>query len=170
MATQRFYRVQSGWSFTCYSEEHEFQARGHYCMDYSHWLNRGKFERHLDWDDRSREPSPFISVYDSWQEAQTRARVLTQRRHPDVFIAEILLSSPQEKILDVGFSDLTVHLPTLQQVRDDTGGPATTFVSISAVRKYLRVGHTGDTRASEWFALDSVPNDLIVKKWQRGAQ
>lgn len=59
-----FYRVQHDRSFTLYDDD-GFEARGHYTMDCGHWINRRKLEQHLNWNDRSPEPSPFISVFDN---------------------------------------------------------------------------------------------------------
>ena len=53
-------------SFTLFSEN-GFTVRGAYYMDYSHWLNRGKFKCHLNWQHRSEvtlelagEPEPRV--------------------------------------------------------------------------------------------------------------
>jgi hypothetical protein len=68
MEPKRFYRVQSDRSFTLYDATDGFKAQGHYHMGNSHWINKGKFQRHLDWSDRSDEPTPFISLFDNWRE------------------------------------------------------------------------------------------------------
>ena len=59
-----FYRVQHQDSFTVF-ENNTFESNGHYYIANSHWLNRQRVNRHLYWQDRSIEPSPFISVFDN---------------------------------------------------------------------------------------------------------
>lgn len=66
MSPLRLYRVHSASSFTVYDEQHGFEARGHYLMDPSHWINKGRFESHLRWEDRPLEPTPFISLFDNF--------------------------------------------------------------------------------------------------------
>ena len=65
----KFYRAQSDRSFTEYTAN-QFQSRGSYFVHNSHWLNKGKIERHLAWNDRSVQPTPFISVFDNLRKAQ----------------------------------------------------------------------------------------------------
>jgi hypothetical protein len=60
-----FFRVQHERSFTYYEPSVGFEAKGFYWMDYSHWFNPLKVRKHLDWNDKSSEPSPFISVFDN---------------------------------------------------------------------------------------------------------
>ena len=76
MAAVTFYRAQSDKSYTYYEDGYGFEAKGHYLMDLSHWLNKGKLERHLDWHDRSSEPTPFISVFDDRSEYNPSLLVL----------------------------------------------------------------------------------------------
>ena len=61
---QLLQRVQHAGSFTQLAQEGLF-AQGHYFMDRSHWLNKSKIQKHLDWNDKSLEPTPFISLFDS---------------------------------------------------------------------------------------------------------
>ena len=66
MEPRHFYRVQSNKSYTLYDKDDGFEANGHYHMMYCHWLNKGKVECHLNWHDRSKQPTPFISVFDNY--------------------------------------------------------------------------------------------------------
>lgn len=59
----RLYRTHHDLAFTPHDAA-GFQSRGTYFMDYSHWLNRGKIIKHLKWQDRSEQPTPFISLTD----------------------------------------------------------------------------------------------------------
>lgn len=63
-APQTLYRVQYKNSFTHYSNDQGFLAQGRYHMDYTHWFKPLKVRNHLDWKDRSLEPTPFISLFD----------------------------------------------------------------------------------------------------------
>ena len=63
---QFFYRVQHRDSYTYYDPQTGFEARGHYKMDPSHYINGLKVKAHLNWADRSDEPTPFISVFDNY--------------------------------------------------------------------------------------------------------
>jgi len=67
---QRLYRVQHATSYTHYAADEGFIANGSYLMDYSHWLNPEKVTGHLDWSNRSAEPTPFISLFDNLGNAQ----------------------------------------------------------------------------------------------------
>jgi hypothetical protein len=58
----RLYRCQHRQSFTIWDGE-AFGSAGWYAMKASHWLNGKKISRHLDWKDRSEEPTPFISLF-----------------------------------------------------------------------------------------------------------
>jgi hypothetical protein len=79
MAPERVYRAQSDISCTGYDEDVGFVAQGHYYMDYNHWLNKDKFERHLNWEDRSLQSSPFISVFDNLGDCLGNPSVILQR-------------------------------------------------------------------------------------------
>jgi hypothetical protein len=61
----RFYRVQHNNSFTYYSQENGFLSQASYYIDFNHWLNQAKIAKHLDWMDRSLQPTPFISMFDN---------------------------------------------------------------------------------------------------------
>lgn len=63
---QFFYRVQHQGSYTYYHPHTGFEARGHYKMDPSHYINGSKVRSHLKWADRPIEPTPFISVFDNY--------------------------------------------------------------------------------------------------------
>ena len=64
-APSALYRVQHEKSFTYHDRHEGFVANGQYYMDYSHWINAKKVRNHLNWNDTSDEPSPFISLFDN---------------------------------------------------------------------------------------------------------
>ncbi|KAI1496141.1 hypothetical protein F5X99DRAFT_414386 [Biscogniauxia marginata] len=155
-----FYRVQWCHSFTFYDNPDGFAARGHYWMDYSHWLNKNKIEHHLNWKDRSEQPTPFISIFDNRRDAEERARHLANRGQRDVFIAEIHVPRLQSSTLEIVFGEKTVRLPALLHVDDDSG--VTTFISTFAVQQHLGVDVRVSQR-SEWFALDYIPGRIVTR-------
>ncbi|KKA22510.1 hypothetical protein T310_3453 [Rasamsonia emersonii CBS 393.64] len=153
-----FYRVQTPDSFTYYDTESGFESRGHYLMPLSHWINRGRFERHLDWNDRSSEPTPFISVFDNEKDAQKRVDFYISHGRPWVLLARIDTSSLHADALEIEFADRLVQLPVW---RNDGG---VIFVSMEAVWRHFGVNPRVGQR-SEWFALDSIP--AIMIEWTR---
>jgi hypothetical protein len=58
-----FYRVQHRDSFTKFDPTYGFDSNARYIMAYDLWINKDRIEGHLDWNTRSREPTPFISVF-----------------------------------------------------------------------------------------------------------
>ena len=150
-------------------------------MDYSHWLNRGKIERHLDWYDRSEEKTPFISVFDNqgklllsilvgfWKgqlilikkaaHAVARAKLLKERGHTGVFIAEITLPHPNPGTLMVTFSDERVEVPVLQHTH---GAGNMTFISVRNLGARLHVDFR-IIQASEWLAVEFIPVNAISR-------
>ena len=64
----KFFRVQYDGSFTKFyglDGGMQLESNAHYNINHCHWLNAPKINRHLAWNDRSSELSPFISVYDN---------------------------------------------------------------------------------------------------------
>jgi hypothetical protein len=59
------YRVQHNRSFTYYADEHGFQAREGRSEDMCYYFDPQRIYKHLDWNDRSMEPTPFISLFDN---------------------------------------------------------------------------------------------------------
>ncbi|QUC23925.1 uncharacterized protein UV8b_08166 [Ustilaginoidea virens] len=135
--TIRFYRVQSDESFTHWDSD-GFTAMGRYWMDYCHWINRGKIECHLNWKDRSIEPTPFISIFDNLRDAEQRAELMRAGNN-GVFIAEVVLPDPQQSTLEIDFSDRRVDLPALLHV-DDKG--TTTFLSTTDIIMWVHDSFT----------------------------
>lgn len=76
------FRVQHGSSFTYHDENEGFVAKGHYWMDYSHWVNPTKVRKHLDWWDKSSEPSPFISLFSNLRKANSTRLIRTHIEKP----------------------------------------------------------------------------------------
>lgn len=149
-----FYRVQHQDSFAIF-ENNIFESNGHYCIAYSHWLNRQKVNRHLDWQDRSVEPSPFISVFDNKANALKRVQHHLQRCHQRVLMAQISSQLLTPTHLEINFKEKTVHLPVWTDERD------TVFISTSDLRRYLQIDFaTSDS--SEWLALDYIPGWRIA--------
>ncbi|KAK4234440.1 hypothetical protein C8A03DRAFT_18663 [Achaetomium macrosporum] len=165
-----FYRVQHDRSFTRYDDD-EFEARGHYSMDWGHWINRRKLERHLNWEDRSPEPSPFISAnylyiltshLPTTDDAQDRARSLRRRGCTGVFIARIDARSLELGYLPIQFRNMpTVDLPAWRD--RDTG---VIFLSTPDVQWHLGIQRP-ISQISEWFALDEIPREMILNEYQR---
>ncbi|KAI1307465.1 hypothetical protein F5Y03DRAFT_120956 [Xylaria venustula] len=151
-----FFRVQHKGSFTFYhaSGEGGFESRAHYCMVYSHWINEGKFNRHLDWEDTSSEPTPFISVLDNERDAKSWAAKCFANGHREIIIAQITGQNLEAIDLPIEFQGCTVHLPAW---KDPSG---CILLSTSDVRKHLRVS-VRISRLSEWFALDFIPATMI---------
>ncbi|KAL8877537.1 MAG: hypothetical protein Q9198_004464 [Flavoplaca austrocitrina] len=82
---QFFYRVQHRGSYTTYNPYNGFVSRGHYDVHPAELLNKRTVEAHLDWGDRSNQPSPFISVFDNYGIASLRNMpTLTLIFHPDM--------------------------------------------------------------------------------------
>ncbi|TAQ88754.1 hypothetical protein B7494_g2918 [Chlorociboria aeruginascens] len=144
-----FYRVQHQDSFTIF-ENNVFESNGHYYMAYSHWLNRQKVNRHLDWKDRSVEPSPFVSVFDNEANALERAQHHLNRHHQRVLMAQISSQSLTPTSLEIEFKEKTVHLPVWTDKTD------TVFVSTLDLRQYLQID-LATSDSSEWLAVDYIP-------------
>lgn len=165
------YRTQHGRSFTYHGEE-GFQSRGRYFMTYSHWLNKGKIVKHLNWRDRSLEPTPFISftsdegkpisihwlAHINWpnlDHAQYRADLHVQQGIPGVFIATINTGGFWLEVLEIKFSDTAIELPTWvnpQGVR--------IFSMVDAARHF----NIPFVQASEWLVIEDLPSDLIISR------
>jgi hypothetical protein len=90
--------------------------------------------------------------------AEAMKRLEHHRRRGDtgIFIAEIDTSSLYLTVLDIKFADITIRLPAWA---DNQG---TIFISMRAVREYLRV-QNGIIQGSEWLALDYIPINMIHK-------
>ena len=58
----QLYRCQHRESFTIWDGE-RFGSAGWYATQASYWLNAEKISRHLNWKDRSEQPTPFISLF-----------------------------------------------------------------------------------------------------------
>ncbi|KAL8901206.1 MAG: hypothetical protein Q9192_000683 [Flavoplaca navasiana] len=86
---QFFYRVQHRGSYTTYNPYNGFESRGHYDVDPADLLNKWTVEAHLDGEDRSNQLSPFITVFDNYDDAYERACNHGQWGNRGVFIAEI---------------------------------------------------------------------------------
>ncbi|CRG90827.1 hypothetical protein PISL3812_07873 [Talaromyces islandicus] len=131
-----------------------FQAHGHYLMDLSHWLNKGKIERHLNWSDRSTEPTPFISVFDNYGDAIGRAKFLANKGYRDVFIACIDSHSLRPTTISIAFADERV-VELLAWESDD----GTTFISMQAIGQCFGIF---GVQQSEWLVLDLIPPAMIT--------
>ncbi|OGM48684.1 hypothetical protein ABOM_001966 [Aspergillus bombycis] len=130
------------------------EARGHYHMSLSHWLNRAKIEEHLDWHRCLIQPSPFISVFNNEHDANRRAQYHVDRGCSGVFVAEIDTSFLEPVTLQINFAHETVQLPVWKNYEN------TTFISTQAVRRHLGVSHSV-SQLSEWFALEYIPASMI---------
>ncbi|KAH7563664.1 hypothetical protein BM1_00711 [Bipolaris maydis] len=105
------FRVQHGSSFTYHDENEGFVAKGHYWMDYSHWVNPTKVRKHLDWWDKSSEPSPFISLFSNLPDARERASFHQGKGHRDIVIAQVNLTETVPYRLRIQFPEGPIELP-----------------------------------------------------------
>lgn len=87
------YREQHEKSFTSYEPGHGFFARGHYLMDWCHWINKGKIEKHLNWNNRSDEPTPFISTFNNYGKPDPKFRLKLELRQLSLFNSCCRISS-----------------------------------------------------------------------------
>ena len=168
---QSFYRVQHRGSYTTYNQYNGFESRGHYDADPADLLKKWTVEAHLDWGDRSNQPSPFISVFDNYGIASLRNMpTLTLIYHPDdayeraynhvqrgnrgVFIAEIGPTNLYPFLTTVDIENRLVNLRIWQTPNNDT------FVRILDLRSALRL-KPWMCQASEWLVIDQIPVALI---------
>ncbi|KAL9585895.1 MAG: hypothetical protein Q9212_001252 [Teloschistes hypoglaucus] len=134
--TRRFYRVQSEHSHTLYNEVDGFEARAHYMMPDSFYINKQMIQKHLGYQPIGRCPSPYISLFDNQQ--------IHAPLRPDTVIIE---PDPNNDYT------MTQLLIWHTQERD-------TFIPMSSLRTSLHVD-TGISTESEWLALDYIPRHLI---------
>jgi len=125
-------------------------------MKYDHWVNAKKIHQHLEWENRSLEPSPFISVFDNEDDALTRVQVHRRIGRRAIFVAQINSQSLRPTVLNIGFRGRTTRLPAWR------GHGGTIFLSTIDVRQYLGVQRE-ISQASEWFALDYIPVEMITR-------
>ncbi|OJZ79618.1 hypothetical protein ASPFODRAFT_54946 [Aspergillus luchuensis CBS 106.47] len=152
-----FYRVQHDRSYTIFDPQTGFESNGHYSMPYSFWLNKGKVESHSDWQARPIQPTPFISVFDDRAKADERLKHHRCQSDTGIILATIDTSSLSPTIIDIYFANnTTVRLSAWEN------NEGTTFVSTQAFREHLRV-QTSISQASEWFALDCMPLNMICQ-------
>ncbi|KAF9873122.1 hypothetical protein CkaCkLH20_09285 [Colletotrichum karsti] len=163
-SNRTFYRVQSRYSFTAYSPYQGFDAKARDYMRYEHWINAGKFMKHLDWNDRSSEPSPFISVFDNKGNAKLetdaikRARLLLRGNHPNVCVAEIRPGEMELSTVTLEFLDKTVELPVWKA---GEGDDATMFISTLNIRRHLRVP-VAESQLSEWMKVSHALISVLL--------
>ncbi|KAJ3566824.1 hypothetical protein NPX13_g6989 [Xylaria arbuscula] len=152
-----FYRVQDEHSFTLYdnSGNNGFESRGHYCMDYSHWINQGRFNAHLDWKHKTSEPTPFISVFDNEDDAKTWAAQRYLKKCRKIIVVRIFTRDLKPIVLPINFQERTVQLPAWEHPS------GCVFLSTYNVRRELSVP-VSVSRESEWFALDFIPATMIT--------
>ncbi|KAI1258881.1 hypothetical protein F5Y18DRAFT_433900 [Xylariaceae sp. FL1019] len=164
-----FFRVQHDRSFTLWSDVAGFESRAHYLMDYSYWITP-KLNLHLCWENRSSEPTPFISVFDNEADAYSRALFHAKRKDRNVFIAKITVPKLEATFLLIRFQEGTVQLPAWE---DRSSGCV--FLSTADVRKHLKIPQA-ISQLSEWFALDEIPGtlterrSLYLMKWEKMQQ
>ena len=175
----RLYRVQHDKSFTMYSPDFGFEARGHYHMSASHWLNEGTIARHLDWKDESEQPTPFISMFDdigkvsargrpgllcrklipSIGKARERAQLFQKLGKTHVFIAEINTLGLKRQDCTIQFENCLKHLPVWQ----DSDKTITLFAMRDAKNCFninFRI-----VQDSEWLSIDEILAERI-KLWR----
>ncbi|KAL8924843.1 MAG: hypothetical protein Q9172_002508 [Xanthocarpia lactea] len=152
-----FYRVQHHTSYTYYNPQKGFEANAHYHMDHSHYINGLKVRAHLNWADRSIQPTPFISIFDNYDDANQRKKFHIKRRDHGIFIAAINAKNLQPNILKLNTVDGDPVDLEIWQTPDREH----TFISILALRSALRL-EAGICQASEWLAIDGISNELIT--------
>jgi len=165
-----FYRVQHRDSFTKFDPAYGFESNARYVMAYDLWINKENLERHLDWNDRSKKPTPFVSVFDNfgmtmtqrldWYrpdsnlgEAEEWARSLVDSGFYDVRIVEICPGLLQRYI--VPFNN-EVDLPVWISVEK------TLFIKTGDAREHLGV-QNAMSQLSEWFAIEWIPANMISR-------
>lgn len=176
-ARPRLYRVQHERSFTYYEPSIGFMSKGCYYMDYSHWFNPRKVRKHLEWDDRSLEPSPFISLFDNlgetnstnhrtcrilkWTLADTGRRALFHRERGDsnVFIARIDMSGFERYCLSIQFLEGSIDIHGWRH--------PTKKIMLFPMQEIGRKFHIEPRfiQRSEWLALESIPPEMITRSW-----
>ncbi|KAL8754824.1 MAG: hypothetical protein Q9199_004067 [Rusavskia elegans] len=125
-------------------------------MDPSHYINVSKVRGRLKWADRPIEPTPFISVFDNYEDAYNRAHFRIQRGDHNVFIAAMNAESLRPLILKLYTADGRIDLQIWQTPDRDTS------ISILDLRSALRL-EPGICHASEWLAVDDIPSELITR-------
>ncbi|KAL8688838.1 MAG: hypothetical protein Q9218_005348 [Villophora microphyllina] len=159
-----FFRVQFEHSGTLYTVDEGFEAQGHYMMGNCDYIDKAMIEEHLTCQTMIQRRSPFISVFDSENDALKRASFHLAQGFQEVFIAEIDTSSLELHSVEIEFADKTVQLPLWQTSEHDT------FIAVSQLRHEkaydidLTIG--GD---SEWLALDYIPKSLIREVYRPDA-
>ncbi|KAL8891089.1 MAG: hypothetical protein Q9215_001860 [Flavoplaca cf. flavocitrina] len=91
---QFFYRVQHRGSYTTYNPYNGFVSRGHYDVHPAELLNKRTVEAHLDWGDRSNQPSPFISVFDNYDMPTTERATMYSGEIAELLANIVDLSDP----------------------------------------------------------------------------
>ncbi|KAE9988527.1 hypothetical protein EG327_003323 [Venturia inaequalis] len=153
-----FWRVQDDQSFTHYDEQDGFVANGRYHSYWmSDWFNAKTVNNHLDWAARPKEKTPFISVFDNFDEAAQRATVHRNHRGRgnNVFLAKIDTANLEERIWNIRFSNEVVRLPVWES--DEV-----VFISTNAIKTHIGGVAPGIGQRSEWFALHHIPASLIT--------
>jgi len=155
-ARPRLYRVQHERSFTHYEPSIGFVAKGFYWMDYSHWFNPRKVRKHLDRDDRSLEPSPFISLFDNLADAERRASFHRKRGDSNVFVAQIDMSEFERYCLSIQFLEGSIEIHGWIHPRERTK-----LFSMQEIGRKFHIEFSIIQR-SEWLALESIPPEMIT--------
>ncbi|KAL8840789.1 MAG: hypothetical protein Q9176_003635 [Flavoplaca citrina] len=113
---QFFYRVQHRGSYTTYNPYNGFVSRGHYDVHPAELLNKRTVEAHLDWGDRSNQPSPFISVFDNYDMPTTELATMYSGEIAD---------EPSTPKAD------THNMPSPNMPRPNTGTPSALSASMT---------------------------------------
>ncbi|PMD66302.1 uncharacterized protein K444DRAFT_607727 [Hyaloscypha bicolor E] len=152
----KLYRVQHSTSFTHHANHEGFRAKGTYWMDYSHWFNPRKVTKHLDWKDRSLEPSPFISFFDNLKDTQMRASFHRKAGCEGVFVAEIDISNFTPYCLRIEFLEGPIELNGLLHT------PTTTMLfPLVELRSKFHLDFR-IIQSSEWIALSYIPPEIVT--------
>lgn len=112
----------------------------------------------MNWKARPLEATPYISLFDNFDDAFKRAQFHVKKGCQGVFIAEIKPKSLVKTEWGIGFANEDVMLPVWESEERDA------FIATSAIREHLRVDFR-ISQVSEWFAVNYIPSDMIRIVW-----
>jgi hypothetical protein len=103
-------------------------------------------------------------------DADKRARFLLAKGYKGIFVAEIDGTGLQQNTLYIQKADQVIKLPVWEEYRtfrtekgEIEEGLGLQIISTAAVRQHLHVG-IAVSQLSEWFAIDCIPGELIIRK------
>ncbi|KAF2673678.1 hypothetical protein BT63DRAFT_164089 [Microthyrium microscopicum] len=164
------FRVHSEKAFTKSSSFGSFAFEAHGIFDITEELNETRLKRHLEWGDKIRPPSSFISFFDSLGAAEVRARFQYHNAPPaylatDVSVTRIKTSGMRKAEYHPADSDeviplwvdttnldedtMSMSIESLQKI------PVTVWISIAEVRLVFDIPHWKG-QDDEWLACGHI--------------